>query len=162
MQLPSSVSTRLQYQHKSLMDIIDGLSDEQIRRQIITGKWSIFENIVHLQTYQHTFADRVKKIFATENPVFTRYTAESDSLFLDNCGKSSWEIMKDMFSFRKEMAAELILFPTSDLIKPGTHPVYGKLSLVQWLHFFLLHEAHHLFTIFKLTAELKKAAGEKL
>ena len=34
MQMPSSISTRLQYQHKSLVDIIDGLSDEQIRKQI--------------------------------------------------------------------------------------------------------------------------------
>ncbi len=49
MQMPSSVSTRLQYQHKSLLDIIDDLSDEQIRMHIHPGKWSIFENIVHLQ-----------------------------------------------------------------------------------------------------------------
>ena len=62
MQIPSSVSTRLQYQHKSLLDLMDGLSDEQIRRQVNTGKWSIFENIVHLQTYQHTFISRVKKM----------------------------------------------------------------------------------------------------
>ncbi len=162
MQIPSSISTRLQYQHKSLMDILDGLSDEQIRRQIITGKWSIFENIVHLQTYQHTFADRVKKILSTSNPFISSYAAESDPLFLDNCGITTREIMKDMISFRKEMAAEIISFPASDLIKPGTHPVFGKLSLVQWIHFFLLHEAHHLFTIFKLAAVLKKAASEKL
>ena len=61
MQIPSSVSTRLQYQHKSLLDILEGLSDEQIRRQVLPGKWSIFENIVHLQTYQHTFITPGKK-----------------------------------------------------------------------------------------------------
>jgi len=63
MQMPSSISTRLQYQHKSLLDIIDGLTDEQIRRQIITGKWSIFENITHLATYQHTFISRIKQMY---------------------------------------------------------------------------------------------------
>ena len=42
MQMSSSISTRLHYQHKSLLDIIDGLTDEQVRRQIIPGKWSIF------------------------------------------------------------------------------------------------------------------------
>ncbi len=50
MQIPSHISTRLQYQHKTLVDLIDGLTEEQVRRQIIPGKWSIFENIVHLQT----------------------------------------------------------------------------------------------------------------
>ena len=154
--MPSSVSTRLQYQHKSLMDIIDDLSDEQIRRQIISGKWSIFENIVHLQTYQHTFIKRVRQILDENNPSFPRYSAETDILFLDNCDKSTREVMQDLLTTRKEIAAGMLAFQSTDLTKTGTHPVYGQMTLIQWLNFFLLHEAHHLFTIFKLTAELKK------
>ena len=156
MQMPSSVSTRLQYQHKSLMDIIDDLSDEQIRRQIISGKWSIFENIVHLQTYQHTFIKRVRQILDENNPSFPRYLAETDTLFLDNCDKSTREVMQDLLTTRKEIAAGMLSFQSTDLTKTGTHPAYGQMILLQWLNFFLLHEAHHLFTIFKLTAELKK------
>ena len=156
MEMPSSLSTRLQYQHKVLVDIIDGLSDEQIRRPIIAGKWSIFENIVHLQTYQHTFINRVKQILENTNPSFSRYTAEADPEFLDNCGKSTREIMQDMITIRKQMAAEMTAFPPTDLVKTGIHPAFGQMTLMQWLNFFLLHEAHHLFTIFKLGAELKK------
>ena len=111
MQMPSSVSTRLQYQHKSLLDIIDGLTDEQVRRPIITGKWSIFENIVHLQTYQHTFIFRVRQILEGHKPAFDRYTAEADPLFIDNCSKSSREVMQYLLTVRKEMAAEIISFP---------------------------------------------------
>ncbi|HEX7844571.1 MAG TPA: DinB family protein [Chitinophagaceae bacterium] len=158
MQIPSSVSTRLQYQHKSLVDIIDGLTDEQVRRHIVPGKWSIFENIVHLQTYQHTFISRVKQMLEGKTPIFDRYSAEGDPLFLDNCEKSSREIMQDMITTRKEMAAEIISFRESDYEKTAIHPVYGTMNLIQWLHFFLLHEAHHLFTIFKLAAEVRREA----
>lgn len=158
MQMPSSVSTRLQYQHKSLLDIIDGLTDEQVRRPIITGKWSIFENIVHLQTYQHTFIFRVRQILEGHKPAFDRYTAEADPLFIDNCSKSSREVMQDLLTVRKEMAAEIISFPETDLDKRGIHPLFGELHLIQWLNFFLLHEAHHLFNIFKLAALLKGEA----
>jgi len=154
--MPSSISTRLQYQHKSLLDIIDGLTDEQIRRQIITGKWSIFENIVHLATYQHTFISRIKQMLEQDNPAFPRYTAESDPIFHDNCSKSSREIMQDLITTRKEMAAGIISFKETDYDKSGQHPLFGQMNLIQWLNFFLLHEAHHLFTIFKLAAELKK------
>lgn len=157
--MPSSLSTRLQYQHKSLIDIIDGLSDEQVRRQVVTGKWSIFENIVHLQTYQHTFVDRIKQMLEKSNPIFSRYTAEADPEFLDNCGKSTREIIQDMISVRKQMAAEITSFPDTDFIKTGTHPVFGQMTLLQWLNFFLLHEAHHLLTVFKLAAELRKVAS---
>ena len=156
MQMPSSISTRLQYQHKSLLEILDGLSDEQIRQQINPGKWSIFENIVHLQTYQHTFINRIQKILDEENPVFTPYTAEADPLFHDNCTKSSREVMQDMLTIRKDFSACVLSFKETDLVKEGRHSVYGKMNLLQWLNFFLLHEAHHLFTIFKMGAELKK------
>jgi uncharacterized damage-inducible protein DinB len=156
MPMPSSISTRLQYQHKSLVELLDGLSDEQVRRAIIAGKWSVFENIVHLQTYQHTFIERVKEILDNSQPVFKRYTAEADPLFHDNCGKSIREIMHDLLTTRKEMAAEIISFQEEDLVKTGIHPLFGSMTLLQWLNFFLLHEAHHLFTIFKLAAELKK------
>lgn len=156
MQIASSISTRLHYQHKVLLDLIDGLSDEQLRRNVIPGKWSIFENIVHLQTYQHVFCDRVKKILDENNPSFPRYTAEGDPLFLDNCSKSTREIMQNLLTTRKEMVAGILSFPPNDLAKTGTHPAYGNMNILQWVNFFLLHESHHLFTVFKLAAELKK------
>ncbi|HET6996426.1 MAG TPA: DinB family protein [Chitinophagaceae bacterium] len=165
MLIPSSVASRLQYQHKSLLDLVDGLSDEQIRMQVDTGKWSIFENIVHLQTYQHSFVNRVRRMLDEQNPSFERYTAEADPLFHDNCGKSTREIMQDLLTTRKEMAAGILSFNENDLKKTGEHPVYGKMDLVYWMNFFLLHEAHHLFTIFKMAAKLKslptKTAGQR-
>jgi uncharacterized damage-inducible protein DinB len=159
MQLPSSLSTRLQYQHKSLIDIIDGLSEEQVRRQINPGKWSIFENIVHLQTYQHTFITRVRQMLEGNNPSFDRYTAESDPLFLDNCHLSFRDIMQDFIAVRKEIASGLFSFTETDFGKTATHPLYGSMNMLQWLNFFLLHEAHHLFTVFKLAAELRREAA---
>jgi len=159
MQMPSSLSTRLQYQHKSLVDMIDGLSEEQIRRPVVAGKWSIFENIVHLQTYQHTFIARVRQILEGNNPAFSRYTAEGDPLFLDNCHKTFREIMQDFIALRKEIASGILTFPETDYTKTGVHPAFGEMTLLQWLNFFLLHEAHHLFNIFKLAAELRKGSG---
>lgn len=156
MHLPSHISTRLQYQHKNLVDIIDGLTEEQVRRPIIAGKWSIFEQIVHLQTYQHTFIGRAKEILKGHEPEFDRYTAEADPAFLENCGKSFREIMQDMISTRKEMANEMLHFSEADFAKKGVHPVFGEMNLQQWINFFLLHEGHHLFSILKLTGELKK------
>ncbi|MBC7950027.1 MAG: DinB family protein [Chitinophagaceae bacterium] len=160
MQMPSSISTRLQYQHKSLIDIIEGLSDEQIRLAMVPGKWSIFENIVHLQTYQHAMINRIKRILEEDEPVFDRYTAEADPLFHDNLTKSSREIIHDLLTTRKEMSAGILSFKETDLDRKGSHPLYGKMTVVQWLNFFLLHEAHHLFTILKLTPGLRQVSGQ--
>jgi len=159
MKISFSLSTRLEHQHESLADSLNELPDEQIRRQIILGKWSIFENIVHLQTYQHTFLQRIERILAENNPSFPRYTAEADPEFLDNCERPTREIIRDLENTRKEMAFILLSLSTDALDRTGTHPVFGKMTVLQWLNFFLLHEAHHLFTVFKLGAELRKTAG---
>ena len=155
MQLQSSITTRLEYQHKSLLDLIEGLSDEQVRRQVILGKWSIFENIVHLHTYQRAFMDRVEEILKNEQPSFERYTAESDPLFYDNCMKSTREIIQELMSDRKILATGLLSLKEEHFKRTGNHPVFGIMTLVQWIQFFLLHEAHHLFTIFKIAASFR-------
>ncbi len=156
MPLPTSLTTRLEYQHKSLFDLVDGLSDEQIRRQIISGKWSVFENIVHLATYQHTFIRRIKQILQEENSHFSIYTVESDPMFHDNCSRSSREIIQDLISTRREMVSGILSLKDHDLQRKGNHSAFGDMNIPQWLNFFILHEAHHLFTIFKLAAELRK------
>jgi len=158
MPLPTSTTTRLEYQHKSLIDIIEGLSDEQIRLQIIPGKWSVFENIVHLATYQHAFIQRIRQVLNDENPQFSRYTAEADPLFYDNCLKSTREIMQDLIATRRELIDKIVSLKEEDVRRTGGHPVFGNMNIAQWLNFFLLHEAHHLFTIFKLVPQLRKTS----
>jgi len=159
MEMQSYLSTRLQYQHKALIDIIDGLSDELIRKQLTPGKWSIFENIVHLQTYQHVFCARIKKMLEENNPSFPRYSADTDPVFLENCRKTTREIMGNLITTRKEMSIGSLSLKENDLGRTGTHPVFGTMNITQWLNFFLLHEAHHIFTVFKMAAELKKASS---
>jgi uncharacterized damage-inducible protein DinB len=158
MQLPSSISTRLQYQHKSLLDIIDGLNDEQVRTRYNEGKWSIFENIVHLQTYQHIMIARIKLLLDGNNPQIERYNPDTDPAFIENCKLSSREMMQDLLTTRKEMAAGILTLQDIDFSKTAIHPMFGQMTLIQWLNFFILHEAHHLFTIFKLAATAKNQA----
>ncbi|RYY62243.1 MAG: DinB family protein [Chitinophagaceae bacterium] len=153
--LPSSITTRLQYQHKSLIELIDGLSDSQIRMAVNPGKWSIFENIVHLETYQHVFIARVKKMLDEDGVSFPVYSAETDPLFHDHLGKSSHEIIHELMTVRKELSSGMSSFNDNDLSKRGIHPFYGEMNMTGWLNFFLLHESHHLFTIFKLAARTR-------
>ncbi|MDF2381164.1 DinB family protein [Nostoc ellipsosporum NOK] len=159
MQMPSSISTRLQYQHKSLLDIIDGLSDDQVHREVVPGKWSIFQHIAHLSCYQHVMIDRIRKILDGDAPVLGAYVAEEDPCFEDICKKSTVDVMRELLGTRKSMAGELNGFAEYDLAKKGVHEAYGEMNLVQCLNFFLLHEAHHLFAIFKLAARLKTVAA---
>ena len=156
MPIPTAITTRLEYQHKSLMDIIEGLSDAQIRRQVILGKWSIFENIVNLATYQHAFKARLEQILDDDQPQFPRYVPEADPLFHENCTKTTREIMQDVIVTRRELIDKILFLDEEKLTRTGGHPLYGAMNIIHWLHFFVLHESHHLFTIFKLVPGARK------
>lgn len=156
MALPISILSVLQHQHLGLGLIIDGLPDPQLRKMVQVGKWSIFENIVHLATYQHTFLIRVEKMLSAETPSFSRYTAETDPLFQDNLERTTSATIEDLVETRKSVITKIASLTEPELTKKGLHPAFGPMTILQWTEFFLLHEAHHLFTIFKLAAELRK------
>lgn len=154
-QLPSSISTRLHYQHKSLIELIDGLSDTQVRQHSNTGQWNILENIVHITLFQNVIAERLQQILTTTEPQLNRYVVEADPAFHEKCRLTTSEIIKELLGARKSLTLFVERIPNEQLSLSGLHPEYGEMTIVQWLNFFLLYEAKLLFEIFKLASKVK-------
>lgn len=150
MPLSDSILTRLQYQHESLTAMIEGLSEDQMRRRVDPGKWSPFENIAHLAAYQPVFAERIDRIGSELDPAFERYVAENDPLFPAYLDRSLAGLTGTIIANRASITMKLKGLHDRELQRAGIHPRFGRLTLVQWTEFFLLHEAHHLFTLFML------------
>src|SRR5688572_19837075 len=120
--LPTSIFGRLQHQHSGLDLLIDGLTEPQLRRMVQPGKWSVFENIVQLATYQHAFLKRIEMILSEETPSFTRYMAESDPLFYDNLERPTDWILTDLQETRKELITKIISLSREEINRKGLHP----------------------------------------
>lgn len=150
MPLPASILARLEFQHNTTDELIEGYSEAELKVRRLPGKWSVFENIVHLFTYQQLFHRRVQLINEGSSPVIAQYVADNDPQHIKHLERSLPEVLTELNSDRKLLFDQLRSMPAQQLSCTGLHPVYGKLTLVQWSEFFLLHEAHHLFTIFKL------------
>jgi len=148
--LTPSQQSRLQHQHESVIEISKGIAEEELRIRPATGKWSAFENIAHLAAYQPAFIARLKKIQKEDSPSFARYVAEDDPAFEECCGMELRQLHEHLFTNRFLIANHMSGLKEGELRKVGRHPVFGALDVPQWVEFFLLHEAHHLFTIFKL------------
>jgi len=156
MPLSSSVQARLKYQYETLHELIKGLTAEQLKERVNPDKWSAFENIVHLVAYQPTFLRRLQLIEQKDNPLFERYVADNDPLFGQYLAFSLKELEDDLATQRFLINNHIMNLNEATLRREGIHPLYGSFSISQWADFFLLHEAHHLFTIFMLTASLRK------
>ena len=148
--MKTSLQVRLEQQPDALQFLLQGLSEEEISRQPAPGKWSIRENIAHLGRYHEVFAARVQQMLTTDTPGFEKYVAEQDPAFLQWCEKDIQAILLDFDDTRQHLNDLLNEIPTDQLSRTGIHPVYGAFNIESWTEFFLLHEAHHFFTIFRI------------
>lgn len=153
--MKQSLLVRLTNQPDALNHLLPGLTEWQIRERPQTGKWSIFENLAHLGRYQDVFLDRLKRINTEETPLFSRYVADDDPGFTKWNQLSYRALMQEMTSGRAALHTLLSGLQTDQLRRVGLHPVYGPMIIEGWTEFFLLHEAHHFFTILKLGGELR-------
>ncbi len=148
--LYTSLKERLLNQHSSIYEIIKNADDAKILYNPEHGKWNIHDNIAHLAVYQPIFINRIHKILKEDNPSFSAYRADDDPDFIVAKQLSLNELLDRLEGDREEIYFFIITLSHEQLTRTGTHPKFGKLTITDWIEFFLLHEAHHLFTIFKL------------
>lgn len=151
MEIYTSIKERLKSQHLAIKELIKDLDEDFINRRPETGKWSIQENLVHIVSYHQVFLMRVNKIINSDNPYFDRYTSEGDANFDKMKKLLSVELLHHLKEERKKVTDFIFNLNKSELQKPGTHQKFGAMNVVEWTEFFLLHEAHHIYTIFKLS-----------
>ncbi len=64
------------------------------------------------------------------------------------------DLVESINDHRLILSSLVFGFQIDDLEKIGIHKKFGPLNIIQWADFFVLHEAHHLFTIFKLAHDV--------
>ncbi len=150
MSLYQSLTGRLQTQHEAIEPVIASVTNERLLLHPQPGKWSIKDNISHLAKYQPIFIERIHRILAEDNPVFEAYRADNDPEFAD---WQLWDLEKlihRMRADRKNICTLINTLSKEQLERTGEHKKFGRLTIIQWSEFFVLHEAHHIFTIFQL------------
>lgn len=155
--MKQSLLARLANQLDALDPLLSGLTADQIQQRPQTDNWSIHENLAHLGRYQEVFTDLIQQIITEENPQFGRYVADNDPGFAGWSALSFTDLLERLGGERATLNAFLSILREEQLTRIGLHPVYGPMTVEGWTEFFLLHEAHHFFTILKLGGVLRSA-----
>ena len=152
---------RLRHQHQTIAELVNGLTEEQLRTPVNPGKWSAQQNIAHLAAYQPVFLVRIQRILSEHEPQFERYVADNDPPFLEASQQNVPELLEHIREYRNTLNEVLLSLDDASLARTAIHPRYGKMDIPRWTEFFLLHEAHHLFTMFMLCRTLE-VGGSRL
>jgi hypothetical protein len=160
MKLSESARARLASQHLTIPEIISGVPEARIHFNPMPGKWSIHDNIAHLARYNVIFQERLNTIMSADAPVFPRYNADEDTLFPQWQQMQTPALLSSVSAEREKIFSLAKTFSGNDLARTGMHPKFGNLTMLDWLEFFLLHEAHHIFTMFRLKNDVSLPASQ--
>jgi len=90
-----------------------------------------------------------------EGPSFARYIADEDPEFENYRIVDITALLNKLHGDRETIFNLVTTLNDTQLNRVGIHKKFGPLTLVQWTEFFLLHEAHHIFTIFQLAHDVE-------
>ena len=152
--LYNSLRDRLENQQFAIAQIIRNISPERMLKRPAANKWNIHDNIAHLAKYQITFTERLQFILKNPDSQMERYVADEDAEFEIFKKMDGNDLIKSINDQRLILSSLIFGLQTDDLEKVGIHKKFGALNIIQWIEFFVLHEAHHLFTIFKLSHDV--------
>jgi hypothetical protein len=136
---------RLETQLDSLGFVLAGAGEEALGRRPASGKWSALENLAHLARHHELFLERIERIVSEDTPSLPRYRAEDDPEWPQWAGLPAEEVLILLRALRKELTARFDRLTPEELTRIGIHSRFGPLTLREWTHFFLIHEAHHLY-----------------
>lgn len=152
---------------EAVLRSIENLSDEQLNEQVEAGRWSIMQVLDHLYLMEraivHTLSDQLtngENKATVEKPIqfttnrSTKVTAPSFAT--PSVDFISLEEMKSKLTKSRENLNNLIASADKTLLTQRSypHPVFGDLSLAQWIPFIGLHEKRHLAQIEEVKAKL--------
>lgn len=148
--LPFSLDKRLRVQHLALEEIIAPVSQQQLQTEVRPGKWTAFENAAHLAAFHDVYTKRIERMLQENAPAFEPYVWQQDTVFANFKSMTKEALLDRYVDDRNAFLALVDGISEEDLQRTGVHGVYGRFTIAQWLEMFVLHEAHHLFTIFQL------------
>jgi uncharacterized damage-inducible protein DinB len=150
---------RLEGQQESLDVVLAGATPDVVDRRPASGDWSARENLAHLARHSTVFLGRLERILKEDAPRLGRYRAEDDPEWAQWSGLPLDEVLRRLKDARHRLIAWVSALSPEQLRRTGLHPSFGAMTISQWLEFFLLHEAHHLYTAMLRIAEATRAAS---
>jgi hypothetical protein len=144
---PANFLRRLDDQQDALLRLLGEPDLGNLDWSPAANVWSARENLAHLGRYHEIFRQRLATMRAEDQPALGRYRAPDDPGFAAWAALPYAELMARMTKVRGQLADDVRSLTPDELDRRGSHPLFGALPIGGWLDFFLVHEAHHHYTL---------------
>jgi hypothetical protein len=144
--VPASLLARLETQLGALDLILARATPAALDARPRPDEWSARENLAHLARHHAVFLERLRRLLTEDRPALGRYRAEEDPDWPAWAALPPGEVLDRLRALRGELVGLVRSLSPAQSARTGLHPTFGEMDVAGWLDFFLLHEAHHLYT----------------
>lgn len=124
--------------------LIDGITEEDLSREVIEGEWSIRELLTHMRDAQGVLDFRITLLIQEDEPIIESKAvfewATSGSVSPDK----TMNIFEAYHSSRLKTLQTLQEIALKDWWREGRHEEFGRISIKQQASYFATHELTHL------------------
>jgi len=138
---------RLETQLEGLPGLLTEAGEPALARRPPSGQWSAHEHLAHLARVHAVMLERLERILGERGPQLERYLAENDPEWPEWAACSTREVLDRLTTLRHELIERVEALTPAELAREARHPLFGWMAVPQWLDYFLLHEAHHLYQL---------------
>ena len=127
-----------------LRKAVKGLTEKQLEKQPLPGKWAIKEIVAHLADSEVILGSRYRLVAAHDRPVLVGYDQDAFVLMLGVANTTTADLLDDFALARAVNLGLLDRLPTESLVRVGLHSERGEESILQMLEMYAGHDLHHL------------------
>lgn len=136
-------------QRGRLIEQVLALSDEEATRMPVdkTGEeqWTVKEQLAHLCEMELAYDAWVRAALAADNPSVGAGSGPRAEIPLEAAnGSGVRELVAVLEAERGDTLRLIRSIPLDGFERPATHPMFGTLSVMQWLRSFYRHDRMHM------------------
>ena len=144
----SELVDKMGQQRAALVGQVVGLTDEDASRMPVdkTGEeqWTVKEQLAHLCEMELSYTTWVRAALNADNPDVGGLSTSPVAIPIEAAnGHGVHELLDIMASERLATLALIEGLGLGDFDRPGTHPMFGTLTVLQWLRSFYRHDRMH-------------------
>ena len=139
-----------------LKQAIAGLTTEDLLAVPVEGKWSIQQLVIHVADAELAFADRFKRVIASDNPTLMAWDQDAYITKLFYADQSAEDAAMEVELTRRQMTRVFKKLPAAAFIRTGMHTERGKQTLSDVLTYCINHLEHHLHFLYDKREKLGK------
>lgn len=149
---PPAALERLRQTPIAVAALLQGLSEEALRREPAPGAWSLHNAVSHLRDAQGVLAHRLELMLAEENPALSSLAVFEWAQAAAQNQPTTQEVFAEYLAARARLVARLAEIPLADWWRTGRHEEFGVVTIRQQASYFAAHESTHLAQMEQLAA----------